>query len=319
VHLQMNEIKNTVRSLNLTSKGVDTLGKANSRFPIRITPHVCSLIDPGNPDDPVGKQFIPSKHELTDHPGESSDPLKEADYMPVPGLIHKYSGRVLVLANSNCAVHCRFCFRKSAVYPENSNAEPPDLLKTRSYVKTHREIKEVILSGGDPLTLSDESLSKMIVSFSSISHVETLRIHTRMITADPSRITDDLIRVICSGKPLWMVLHINHPQEWSTSASEACRRLADAGIPLLNQTVLLRGVNDRVNTLADLSRLLIRNRIRPYYLHLLDRAPGTNHFAVPLDRARQLIHGLREQLPGFAVPQLVQDIPGNTSKTVQFD
>ncbi|MBN1357119.1 KamA family radical SAM protein [bacterium] len=310
--VSLNEIG---RTLNLTADDMEPLEQAHVRFPVRITPGLLARIDPSDPLDPIRRQFIPSPEELIRADHESADPLNETKSSPVSGLIHKYPGRVLILTSCRCPVHCRFCFRKTNLPRSLTGLSGSELDRIADYIRNDCSIHEAIFSGGDPLMCSDPELGALVELMSTIPHIETVRVHTRVPVVWPERITDGLVRILTSGKPLWVVLHINHSLELDDSSRDAIRRLADTGIPLLNQAVLLRGVNDDAAVLADLSRTLIRNRVHPYYIHFLDPVLGTAHFAVSLAKARRLIRILREILPGFAVPRLVRDLPGKHSKT----
>ncbi len=287
----------------------------NSEFPLKITRYYRDLINWEDPLDPLARQVVPLPDECRMDGTEKTDPLDEARYSPVPGLIHKYPGRVLVLITRNCAVHCRFCFRKSSLLRANDPEEglSPEM---QAYIRGDPSIREVILSGGDPLVLDNGVLRTAITELVSIPHVSLIRIHTRIPAVNPKRIDADLVNILKLPPALWLVTHFNHPREVTHQAIQACNRIIDAGIPVLNQTVLLNGVNNRIDILELLFLRLIENRIQPYYLHILDPAPGTAHFRVPVKEARELMRDLRGKLPGYAVPRLVKDEPGMSGKTI---
>ncbi len=252
--------------------------------------------------------------ELHVRDDEKADPLEEFRWCPVPGLIHKYPGRVLMLVTNQCAVHCRFCFRRTSLRDLDCCHGNEQLDPMIGYMAAHASIREIILSGGDPLVLPDKTLKLIIERITKISHIETVRIHTRIPVVLPFRITKSLITILRSGPTCWMVIHVNHSKELTPEMKLACSNLVDKGIPLLSQTVLLHGINDRVVELERLFSTLIQWRVKPYYLHLLDHAPGTSHFRVSENIAKQLIQELQSQLPGYAVPRLVRDLPDSPSK-----
>ncbi|PCH83367.1 MAG: EF-P beta-lysylation protein EpmB, partial [Piscirickettsiaceae bacterium] len=246
----------------------------------------------------------------------TKDPVGDDNATALPGLIHKYHGRVLMIVTGACAIHCRYCFRRSFPYIDNS-AHPSQLQKTIEYLQQNKEIDEVILSGGDPLTLNDHRLAKIINAIESINHIKRLRIHTRLPIVLPSRVTDGLIKALTNSRlKLVLVLHINHPNEIIKPVREAINTLKNNRITLLNQSVLLKGVNDDANTLVDLSHQLFDNNIQPYYLHLLDKVEGAMHFDISREDARALYKKVQQKLPGYLVPKLVSEIPGEASKTL---
>jgi lysine 2,3-aminomutase len=316
------ELKDCIRSidqidaeLSLGPRRRKSIISAAARFPIVITKYYWNLVDLSDPRDPIRRQIIPSPSEQWIVPGEHLDPLKEKFYSPEAGLIHKYRNRALVLLTSCCAVHCRFCFRKH--FKQNNEPEqltPEQIERIIRYLQKRRAIKEIVISGGDPLMLADEELGSFIERLNSIPHLEIVRIHTRMPVVLPSRITPELIQTLKSRLTCWIVTHFNHPNELSPDSIEACARFTDNGIPVLNQTVLLRGINDEVKVLVDLNQSMIRHRIRPYYLHVLDPVPGTSHFRVDIKDAVQIINSVSGHLSGYAVPILVQDRPGQSGK-----
>jgi EF-P beta-lysylation protein EpmB len=260
-------------------------------------------------------QVLPRAAELTAVPGYRTDPLGEADACCAPGLLQKYAGRILMVATPHCAVHCRFCFRR-AFCPRQA-AGPRETAAALACIAGDPSIHEVIFSGGDPLTLPDAQLSTLLEQFARIGHVRRLRVHTRLPIVVPQRVTGELVSLLSGVRtPLIMTVHVNHPREIDDQVSEALRRVADAGIPLLSQSVLLRGVNDRAETLAALYERLVTLRVIPYYLHHLDPVAGAAEFEAPISAGLGLMAALRARLPGYAVPRYVRETPGGTSKEV---
>ncbi|MBF0109124.1 MAG: KamA family radical SAM protein [Magnetococcales bacterium] len=276
-----------------------------------------SLVDWHNPSDPLRRQVIPSGEELRQAlPRFSVDPLEERRFLKAPGLIAKYHGRVLLRLTGDCPIHCRYCFRRHdsfADVPETMVQWQPAL----EWIRSHEEIREVIFSGGDPLMVATARLAELTTRLATIGHLRRLRIHSRMPVCSPGRINDGLLHWL-SGSPLpiLMVIHVNHPAELGPEACRALARLATAGIPLLNQSVLLKGVNDTIEVLTELSDTLVQNRVLPYYLHLLDPVLGSAHFQVDAALARQLVEEMRHRLGGYAVPRLAREVPGKAAKQV---
>ncbi|MBV9976940.1 MAG: lysine-2,3-aminomutase-like protein [Hyphomicrobiales bacterium] len=287
------------------------------RYAIAVTPAMASLIDPGNGEDPIARQFLPDPSELDISAAESADPIGDDAHSPVEGLVHRYPDRVLIKLVSVCPVYCRFCFRRETVGKKGEALLSASAFEAaRAYVAARPAIWEVIFSGGDPLILSPRRLRSAVEAFGPISHVNVMRWHTRVPVVAPERITPALIRALKSaGKAIYVALHANHPRELTPQARAACARLIDAGIPMLSQTVLLKGVNDDEETLASLMRAFVAARIKPYYLHHLDRAPGTAHFAVAIERGQELMRALRGQVSGLCLPSYVLDIPGGHGKS----
>jgi lysine 2,3-aminomutase len=284
-----------------------------ARYPVRLTPQLLDLIE--GADDPLGRQFLPTPHELADD-GLAEDPLAESELAPLPAVIHRYPARVLLLAGNGCAAYCRFCTRKRRVGCAAFHLPFAELLKGVDYIAGHPEINEVVISGGDPLLLADEALGELLERLRRIPHLGVLRVATRTLTVLPARITPALAALLGRHAPLYLTTHFNHPRELTPAAAEACARLADAGIPLANQTVLLRGVNDDADTLVALCDALLRMRVRPYYLHQLDPVSGTGHFRVPIERGLRLVGALRQRVSGLAVPHYILDLPGGLGKVV---
>lgn len=308
---------------DLVSAGLATAGQqaalqaVGARYAIAITPQIVSLIDPADPADPIARQFVPDERELLRAPHEREDPIGDEAHSPVAGVVHRYPDRVLLKLLSVCPVYCRFCFRRETVGPgENQILSPEALERALAYIASTPNIWEVILTGGDPLMLSPRRLGSVMQRLGEIAHVKVVRIHTRVPVVDSTRIDDELIAALKSSrKTVYVAIHANHPREFGEAARAACARLADAGIPLVSQTVLLRGVNDDTRTLESLMRLFVENRIKPYYLHHADLAPGTSHLRTTIEEGRAILRQLRGSLSGLAMPEYVLDIPGGYGKS----
>jgi EF-P beta-lysylation protein EpmB len=271
---------------------------------------------PGDVNDPLLRQVLPLADELDDVPGFTADPVGDADALAQPGLLHKYDGRVLMVTTGACAVHCRYCFRRHFPYAQSPRTLA-DWQPAIDRIAFDASIREVILSGGDPLMLVDRVLAELVEELAEIPHLRRLRVHTRLPIVIPERVTDGLIDLLRRARltPI-VVVHANHVNELDESVAASLSRLVDAGIPLLNQAVLLRGVNDSVGAQAALCERLVDLRVIPYYLHQLDRVAGAAHFEVPVGEGQRLLRQLRERLPGYAVPRYVTEIAGSGSKTV---
>lgn len=305
-----------LRVLGLPDSLLPAARRAAALFPLRVPAPYLHRIRPGDVADPLLRQVLPLDLECETRPGFSSDPLGESAAQPVPGLLKKYHGRALLIATGACAVHCRYCFRRHFPYAD-AHAGGSRLEPALAAIAADASIGEVILSGGDPLTLNDARLAELAQRLATIPHIHTLRIHTRLPVVLPQRVHGDLLAWL-RRLPLRkvLVLHSNHPSELDAEVDAALAALADAGVTLLNQAVLLRGVNDGADTLAVLSERLHRAGVLPYYLHLLDRVQGAAHFEVSQTTAEALIEILRARLPGYLVPRLVREIPGEPGKTV---
>ena len=292
------------------------LEKVAARYAIAITPGLAGLIDPRDPDDPIARQFVPRPEELLTQPGESADPIGDDAHSPVPGIVHRYPDRVLFKLVHVCAVYCRFCFRREMVGPGKATAlSDANYQGALDYIRTHPEIWEVIMTGGDPFVLSVRRLAELTQRLTGIAHLRVLRWHTRMPVAAPEKITSELINAIrLPQRATYVALHANHPRELTRAARDACALIIDAGIPMLSQTVLLKGVNDDIDTLEELMRAFVETRIKPYYLHHADLAPGTSHFRVSIERGQELIRQLRARASGLCQPEYVLDIPGGYAK-----
>jgi len=300
----------------LPTDRLPALASVAARYAVALTPTMAALIDPADPRDPIARQFLPSEAELALAPGESADPVGDNAHSPVPGVVHRYPDRALLKVTHSCAVYCRFCFRREMVGPGGDAILSPAALDAAlAYIASHPEIWEVILTGGDPLMLSPRRLGAVMDRVAAIEHVRIVRFHSRVPIVDPSRVTAGLVRAMRRpGKTSYVAIHANHPRELSAPARAACDRLADAGMPLLGQTVLLAGVNDDAETLEALMRAFVEARIKPYYLHHGDFAPGTANFRTSLARGQTLIRGLRGRVSGLAQPTYVLDIPGGHGK-----
>lgn len=285
--------------------------RVSERYPVRLTDYYASLIK--NPEDAIGKQCLPDMRELEDS-SQCPDPLDETSLSPVPGLIHRYPDRVVLLVSNRCAVYCRFCMRKRMVGSGDAPMGEADFHAALDYIAAHNEIHDVILSGGDPLMLDDGSLATILSGLRAIPHVSIIRIGTRVPATLPARITPELCSLLKQYHPLYINTHFNHPAELTGESTRACALLADAGIPLGNQTVLLRGVNDSVETMRSLMTGLLVLRVKPYYLHQMDLVQGTAHFRTSVRTGLEIIRGLRGHISGLAVPHYVIDLPGGKGK-----
>ncbi len=283
-------------------------------FSVRVPRGFVARMQKGNPHDPLLLQVLPLVAETLPQPSYSTDPLAEAEANPIPGLLHKYQGRVLLTPTGVCAINCRYCFRRHFPYHEN-NPGSHGWQAAISYIRDHTDINEVILSGGDPLIAPDRVLAGLAEQLATIPHLDTLRIHSRLPIVLPERIDDAFISWFTGTrlKPV-LVTHANHPQEIDTSVADAAAKLKKAGVIQLNQTVLLKGINDQADVLAQLSKKLFACDILPYYLHVLDKVQGTAHFDLPEAQAKTIYDELLSLLPGYLVPKLVREIPGKSSK-----
>ncbi len=295
---------------------VAALAPVADHYAIAVTPFLANRIDRSDPDDPIARMFVPRPEELVRTPEELADPIGDAAHTPVPGIVHRYPDRVLLKPVAVCPVYCRFCFRREMVGPGiGETLAPAELDAALEYVRTQPGVREVILTGGDPFMLSPARVKTLTQAIAAIPHVEVIRWHTRMPVADPARISSEFVQALkADGAAVYVSIHINHVKELSPETKAAAARLADAGFPLVSQSVLLRGVNDDVAALADLMQALVAARIRPYYLHHPDLAPGTGHFRVSVEEGQALYSALRDRVSGLALPHYVIDIPGGVSK-----
>ncbi|MCA3286258.1 MAG: lysine-2,3-aminomutase-like protein [Roseomonas sp.] len=285
------------------------LEEVAARYATAITPAMAALITPGDPADPIGLQYIPDAAELITAPHELEDPTADAPFTPVKGVVHRYPDRALLKPLLACPVYCRFCFRREKVGPDGGVLTEAELESALLWFEGNPAIREVILTGGDPLMLSARRLGEILGRLAGMAHIETLRIHTRVPVADPARVTGALVATMRQTKPVFIAVHANHAREFTPDAVGALARLAEAGVPLLGQTVLLRGVNDEAPAMEALLRAMIRNRIKPYYLHSLDPAPGTARFQVAEEDGLALMAALRGRLPGHALPLFIRETP----------
>ncbi len=300
--------------LGLDPQMLEGAAPAQRDFPLRVPHSFVRRMRGGDPKDPLLLQVLPTSQELDANPGYSADPLGESDATAVPGLLHKYRGRALLMVTGACAIHCRYCFRRHFPYADhNSGGDTWD--QALSYIAADSTLTEIILSGGDPLSVSDRKLARLASALASIPHLRRLRIHTRLPIALPERVDDNLLQWLTASRlqPV-VVIHTNHPREIDRDVRLAIARLRDASIPVLNQTVLLAGINDDVPTLRELSETLFEAGVHPYYLHLMDRVDGAAHFEVDESFAQDLVWQLMSELPGYLVPKLVREVAGTPAK-----
>ncbi len=300
--------------INLSAVEHDALWHGGTMLPVGVTPYYMSLIDPDDPRQPLRKTVVPTTAEFTRMPGEADDPLGEDGHSPVPGLVHRYPDRVLLLPLDFCSTYCRYCTRSRVVGHGEIVPNEARLDAIFDYLEQATQVRDVLISGGDPLALSDDRLDAILSRLRSIPHIEFVRIGTKMPAVLPQRITPELCDVLRRYHPLWMSLHFIHPDECTPESSQACGRLADAGIPLGSQTVLLQGVNDDVETMKQLVHRLLMMRVRPYYLYQCDPISGSSHFRTPVSKGLEIIAGLRGYTTGYAVPTYVIDAPGGGGK-----
>lgn len=316
------QIKNSITSaselsnfINLSENEFTALVSKGQTIPLRVTPYYLSLLDRDNPADPLRKSVIPVSEEMIMSPEESEDPLCEELMSPVPGITHRYPDRVLFLTTGFCSTYCRYCTRSRMVGDSNKcyiNMDAWD--RAIAYIEAHTEIRDVLLSGGDPLTLPEDKLEYLLSRLRKISHVEIIRIGTKVPVVLPQRITTQLVRMLKKYHPLWINIHFTHPDELTAETRQACEKLSDGGIPLGSQTVLLKGINDSVETMTGLFHKLLQARVRPYYLYQCDPIPGSSHFRTPLAKGIEIMKGIRGFTSGLAVPYFVIDAPGGGGK-----
>ena len=300
---------------NFDPEEAEGIKKALAKFRMAITPYYLSLIDPNDPYDPIRRQCIPQGAECNIAPADLNDPLHEDEDSPAPGLTHRYPDRVLFLITDMCSMYCRHCTRRRFAGQKDDESPQDRIEKCIQYIERTPEVRDVLLSGGEALMVSDAKLEYIISRLRAIPHVEIVRIGSRTPVVCPQRITDDLCNMLKKYHPIWLNTHFNHPNEMTPEAQEAVAKLANAGIPLGNQTVLLRGVNDCVHVMKKLMHELVRNRIRPYYIYQCDLSMGLEHFRTPVSKGIEIIENLRGHTSGYAVPTFVVDAPGGGGKT----
>jgi lysine 2,3-aminomutase len=292
------------------------IARVAARYAIAVTPAVAALIEAADPTDPIARQYIPDAAELVTAPHERGDPTADAPFTPVKGVVHRYPDRALLKPLLACPVYCRFCFRREVVGPDGGLLTEAELEAALAWLAATPAIREVILTGGDPLMLSPRRLGWLMGRLSAIPHVEVLRVHSRVPVADPGRVSEALVAALDTPKAFFLCVHANHAREFSDDARAALARLSRAGVPLLGQTVLLRGVNDTAEALEELTRAMLRARVKPYYLHQLDPAPGTARFRVEEAEGLRLVAGLRGRVSGLAQPVYVKETVGGGGKVV---
>lgn len=302
------------RMVTLSPTEREALRQGGTMLPVGVTPYYMSLIDPADPQQPLRKTVIPTTAEFTRSIGEADDPLGEDGHSPVPGLVHRYPDRVLFLPLDFCSTYCRYCTRSRVVGHGEIVPNEARLEAMYAYLERSPQVRDVLISGGDPLALSDDKLDAILTRLRSIRHIEFLRIGTKMPAVLPQRITPQLVKMLRKHHPLWMSVHFLHPDECTVESRRACERLADAGIPIGSQTVLLKGVNDSVETMKQLVHKLLLMRVRPYYLYQCDPISGSSHFRTPVSKGLEIIQGLRGHTTGYAVPTYVIDAPGGGGK-----
>lgn len=315
------QIKNRITTTEQLSKviNITDIEKSNidsclEKFKMAITPYYSMLIDENNDNCPIKSQSIPTINELNIGPYELADPLAEEKYSPVESIVHRYPDRVLFLLTHKCSMYCRHCTRRRVVGEEDFSVKAEILEKAISYIKSDSKIRDVLLSGGDPFIMSDSYLEHIIQRLREIPHVEIIRIGTRTPIVLPMRITDNLVNMLKKYHPIWINIHFNHSNEITPESIEACNKIVDAGIPLGNQSVLLKGVNDDVDVLRELFLKLVKNRIRPYYLYQCDIAQGISHFRTKVETGIEVIKSLRGNISGYAIPTFVIDAPNGGGK-----
>jgi lysine 2,3-aminomutase len=300
--------------MTLTSDEKEGCLFAAHKLSLAITPYYFNLIDTKDPECPIRKQVIPNIKESYIAPGESPDPVGEEGTMPVPGIVHRYPDRVLFLVTDRCASYCRYCTRSRLVSNAQAYDFHPELEQGLKYIESHPEIRDVLISGGDPLLLSDAKIDSLLGRLRAIPHVEFIRMGSRIPVFLPQRITPELAEIFRKHGPIWMSIHTNHPKEVTQELAAACERLSLAGVPLGNQSVLLNGINDTVEVMKSLVHRLLMIRVRPYYLYACDLIEGSTHFRAPIQKGIEIIRGLRGHTTGYSIPQLVIDGPGGGGK-----
>ncbi len=310
---RLNTVEEIEKILDLTDSERKALS-AQNLFRVDITPYYISLIDPDDPNDPIRKQVIPTDTEMVPFTAMMEDSLAEDKHSPVPGLVHRYPDRVLMLVTTQCATYCRYCTRSRIVGDPTATFSQTEFEMQIEYLKNTPQVRDVLLSGGDPLVLAPKILERILKALSDIPHIEIIRIGSRVPVFMPMRITPELTEMLEKYHPLWLNIHVNHPNEISSELAEATDKLSKAGIPLGNQAVLMSGVNDCVHVQRDLVQKLVQIRVRPYYLYQCDLVEGAGHFRTPVAKGVEIIEGLRGHTSGYAVPQFIIDAPGGGGK-----
>ena len=317
----MARVTRTLRTLDdlaeaglIAPERLPALEAVAARYAVAVTPGMAELIETA--DDPIAAQFLPREEELVADPLERADPIGDEAHTPVHGVVHRYPDRVLLKLTHTCAVYCRFCFRREMVGPEgHGNMTSAQLDEAMAYIAARPDIWEVIVTGGDPLVLSPRRLRETMDRLAAIPHVKIVRFHTRIPVVDPAAVTDELVRALrAPGKTTWVALHANHPREMTPAARAACARLVDGGVAMVSQTVLLKGVNDDPETLGALMRAFVETRIKPYYLHQMDLAPGTGHLRTTVEDGQAVMRALRGAFSGLCQPTYILDIPDGHGK-----
>lgn len=310
----------TLRTEDLIEQGLvppqrrDELRRVAAQFAVAITEDMAALIDPADPADPIAAQFVPTPAELSEAPEERTDPIGDECWSPVPGIVHRYPDRVLLKPILLCPVYCRFCFRREVVGKKVAMLENEALERAFGYIREHPQIWEVIVTGGDPFLLAPRRVADIVRILDQVPHLGVLRFHTRVPVVDPRRVSRALVEALAAERAVYVVIHANHPRELTAQVQEAVLKLSRAGIPLLSQTVLLRGVNDDAAVLEALFRRLVAMRVKPYYLHHADLARGTAHFRTGIASGQRLVRSLRGRVSGLCQPTYVLDIPGGYGK-----
>jgi lysine 2,3-aminomutase len=306
-------IEELKKIMKLSDKEIMAINNLKGRLPMRITPYFASLIYDTGYSHPLRRNVIPVVEELIQHRNEQSDPLHEKSYSPVKGIVHRYPDRILFTVTQVCSSYCRYCTRSHSVGKLDKLGRN-DFDKAFEYIESHKEVRDVLISGGDPLTLTDEILEYILSNIRKIEHVEIIRIGTRVPVVLPMRITDKLVNMLKKYQPLFISLHFSHPAEVTGESAKACTKLADGGFPLGSQTVLLKGINDNVPVMKELFHKLLKMRVRPYYLYQCDLIPGSGHFRTTVRKGLEIIKGLRGFTSGYAIPTFVIDAPGGGGK-----
>jgi lysine 2,3-aminomutase len=310
----LSTVEDFARLLRLTGEEREGFARTSGRFRAGATPYYAALADPERPDCPVRRQIVPLPAEAEEGPGDRRDPTGEEPHRPVRALVQKYPDRALLLATDRCAAYCRHCTRRRITGGEGNGLDRAALAEAAAWLREHAGVREVIVSGGDPLVLADERIEEILAAIRSVPHVRILRLATRAPVTNPMRLTVPLARLLRSFAPLYVVTHFNHPKELTPEAREGCERLVDHGIPVENQSVLLRGINSSARALVELNERLLEARVRPYYLHQGDLAGGTGHLRTPLRAGIEILAAMRGRTSGLAIPHLAVDLPGGEGK-----